>query len=377
MKRTVKELFQFHSGSGELTERAIYDHQPARRADAVSVYSSATGEATRLPACSTAFVNKIGAPTFTSESGVLLVARNGQAGTIHLVTGRQFTITDHAYAMTLKKGASDSVDPLFFAIAYQDAFFDLVTSKDSNGTFAKGVAENFTLWLPPIEQQRSIAAAWRKHEVNRVKLQALQAQAERLIKSTARAPHERQTKTGSLVIHSQGRQITDKELYDLDGAVPVITGADARIKGFSNTPLVAEQDLPCVSYQTKGNSDVLLHVQHQLFDANNTATMVIKRHLRETIDVEFLCIPLRHRMRELQTSNDSVSYIDTRILAAEIPIPIDPATEQPDINEQRRIAAEYRRLRVLEAKLQSLIDGCDRAQGRLRQLAVSLATATA
>ena len=52
MKRIISELFMFHSGSGALTERAIYNNQPKSEADMVLVLSGATDDKNNLPFCS-------------------------------------------------------------------------------------------------------------------------------------------------------------------------------------------------------------------------------------------------------------------------------------------------------------------------------------
>jgi len=365
----IKELFHFQGGSGDLTERAIYDCQPGSSGDIVKVFSGATDSENNLPVCSKKLIEDTGAPLIL-DCGIL-VARKGQAGSMRIVEGK-FSFNDNAYAMTVRPKAIKVIDPLFFVIAYQDDFFDLVTSKDGNGTFAKSIAESLIVRLPKIEMQCEVADAWRKQESSKGRLNALLCQTQKLLDTQVRSSSERGVRVADLVNHFQGRQITDKELYIAEGKIPVISGADAIIKGYSNTPLILEEDLPCITYQTKGNTQIQLHTRTHIFDANNTAIMSIKKRRRDSVDIDFLKLPLRWKMRELQTSNESVSYIDTRILLSEIPMPFNKDVNELDVNEQRRIAYEYRRLQTIESSLKILIEGVEESMRRIRQLAVSI-----
>lgn len=369
MKRTISELFIFHSGSGALTERAIYNNQPKSEADMVLVLSGATDEKNNLPFCSEGLVRQANAPLIIG--GGILVARKGQAGYMRLIDANRFTINDNAYVMTLKASAKDLINLQFFVLAYQDMFFDLVTSKDGNGTFAKSVAENLTIWLPHIETQRSIVNAWNKQENIKNRLKSMLDRICSLELKSARAEYEKPFTVSDLVNHFQGHQITDEELYNSDGDIPVFSGADARIKGYSSFKLVADCDLPCISYQTKGNTDVQINIQTQPFDANNTAVMTIKSRMRDKILLEYLKLPLRQKMAELKTSKESVSYIDTRILSASVHIPIDPTTNEIDLTMQQLIVAEYARLRAIGTKLEKLLTGVTTSMTKLSKLAIS------
>ena len=74
---------------------------------------------------------------------------------------------------------------------------------------------------------------------------------------------------------NQGHQITDEEIYLVDDSKFPIYTAKNTIKGYWNQSIIKQKDLPCLSYPTKANQgDIFL--QDKLFDANNTAVLIIK-----------------------------------------------------------------------------------------------------
>lgn len=155
--------------------------------------------------------------------------------------------------------------------------------------------------------------------------------------------------------HKQGHQITDEELYNSNGKIRVISGADARLKGYSESTYVDEQDLPCFSYQTKGNNSLVIHIQTTIFDANNTAVLIPKVNWRKHLVLDYVMPKLARNMAELKTSNDGVSYIDTRILETSIGLPLIKDTNQIDIEAQNEVVAYQKTIQLLEAKLVFMI----------------------
>ncbi len=156
--------------------------------------------------------------------------------------------------------------------------------------------------------------------------------------------------------HKQGHQITDEELYNTSGNVPVISGADAKIKGFSSSSYVQKEDIPCLSYQTKGNNNLVIHIQSDIFDANNTAVLIPKTEWRGCIDLEYVIPKLARNMADLKTSNDGVSYIDTRILETVIGLPVDKCTNKVDLQAQKNVVAYLKKMELLESKIIFMIN---------------------
>lgn len=98
-------------------------------------------------------------------------------------------------------------------------------------------------------------------------------------------------KIKNLFYINQGHQITDEEIYRNNGDIPIYTAGNI-IKGYGNTSLVSKEELPCITYQTKGFSGIV-SVQKELFDANNTAALILKEEFRGQIDLEYVAIILK------------------------------------------------------------------------------------
>ena len=119
----------------------------------------------------------------------------------------------------------------------------------------------------------------------------------------------------------QGHQITDEELYIAEGNIPVFTGQN-ELKGFWQNTLVDKNDLPCITYPTKGNQEGRAYVQYDLFDANNTAVLIPKPNWREKIILKWFVHQLRHILVDIQTSKGGVSYLNKEIVECyEIEVP--------------------------------------------------------
>ncbi len=88
----------------------------------------------------------------------------------------------------------------------------------------------------------------------------------------------------------QGHQITDEELYNSFGDIPVRSGSNT-IKGYWDKQIIAEDDLPCITYPTKGNSGEAF-IQNDIFDANNTAVLIPLPEFRSRINLEWFAYKL-------------------------------------------------------------------------------------
>ena len=92
------------------------------------------------------------------------------------------------------------------------------------------------------------------------------------------------------------------------GDIPIYTGNND-IKGFWDKSLISEGQLPCISYPTKGNSGITF-IQRQLFDANNTALILIKDEYKEKVRLEWLAFALRPILKSHMTNVEGVSYLN-------------------------------------------------------------------
>lgn len=110
----------------------------------------------------------------------------------------------------------------------------------------------------------------------------------------------------------QGHQITDEELYIHMGKIPVLTGPNS-IKGYWNKQIVKEEDLPCITYPTKGNAGEA-YIQSKIFDANNTAILIPYPEYRSKINLEWFSYKLPSIFLQIQTSKGGVSYLNKEIV---------------------------------------------------------------
>jgi restriction endonuclease S subunit len=154
----------------------------------------------------------------------------------------------------------------------------------------------------------------------------------------------------------QGHQITDEEIYKSEGDIPIYTGGND-IKGYWDKAIVGEEDLPCISYPTKGNVSGNAYVQEKIFDANNTAVLIPKSEWRGKIDLQWFCFKLKHVFLSIATSNENVSYLNKELIESyEIDI--------PDLVEQRKELIPLIKLVALKRKLTEIIDKVDNLLSR-------------
>lgn len=156
--------------------------------------------------------------------------------------------------------------------------------------------------------------------------------------------------------HKQGHQITDEELYNSCGKIKVISGADATIKGYTINSYVNECDLPCLSYQTKGNNNLIIHIQKELFNANNTAVLIPKPNWRNYVLLDYIIPKLVKNMSQIKNSDSGVSYIDTRILDTIIELPMK--NNMVDLEQQSDIIKILSKLKIIESRLNFMINDC-------------------
>ena len=144
----------------------------------------------------------------------------------------------------------------------------------------------------------------------------------------------------------QGHQITDEELYVAVGDIPVITARN-EIKGYWNKSIITKENLPCITYPTKGNSGES-YVQNNIFDANNTAVLLIKPEWKKCIDLEWFSLKLKNVFLQIQTSKEGVSYLNKEIIE-------DIEIDFPDINIQIKEKEKFFKLIAFKNKLDFII----------------------
>ncbi|MGP3778804.1 restriction endonuclease subunit S [Halanaerobium saccharolyticum] len=141
---------------------------------------------------------------------------------------------------------------------------------------------------------------------------------------------------------NQGHQITDEEIYNNPGPYPVLTGNN-EIKGYWDKKIIEKDDLPCLTYPTKGNAGVLF-IQNEIFDANNTAVLIPKNDYRDKILLEWFKYKLPSIFLKVMTSKRGVSYLNKNIVKK-----ID--LDLPPLEKQRLEIKQFRKLDQIKNEL--------------------------
>lgn len=143
----------------------------------------------------------------------------------------------------------------------------------------------------------------------------------------------------------QGHQITEEDIYNSFGDVPIYTGKNSLI-GYVETSIVDKENLPCISYPTKGGVGNF-YVKEEIFEANNTGVLILKEEWREKINLYWLISKISKKVKEMYNSKNGIGYIGKELMES---IVIDI----PDKNIQNEIGEFYRKILVCEMKIELL-----------------------
>ena len=172
-------IFKPLGGNSGLTEEFIYNNQARNDEEKLPVFSSATQNVNMMGYISKyAKLQDEGLKIF--KSPCILVARNGYAGKMSLMTNGEFTTNDHAYVLELQKDWKEKVNLRWFMYQYQALFYNLVTSKSDNATFNTKNVENRMIDLPSKSIQDKIALTLYKIDKLKERLIAMQKQLQKL-----------------------------------------------------------------------------------------------------------------------------------------------------------------------------------------------------
>jgi hypothetical protein len=150
-------------------------------------------------------------------------------------------------------------------------------------------------------------------------------------------------KISDIFIINQGHQITDEEIYNGNGNIPIFTSSN-KIKGFGNFSIIDESLLPCLTYQTKGYSGVI-SLQEKPFDANNTAVLILKDEYRNKVNLKYLALIIQTKLNEILTSESGVSYLNKDlVLNVEFELPIN-SEKNIDIEFQNKFVSKYEKIK--------------------------------
>ena len=154
----------------------------------------------------------------------------------------------------------------------------------------------------------------------------------------------------------QGHQITEEEIYNSFGDIPIFTGNN-RLIGEVNTSIIKSNDLPCISYPTKGQVGNFF-VKRVLFEANNTAVLVPKQEWRDRINLYWFIAQISPKVKKECNSKAGVGYIGKENMQR-ITFDVVDKTRQILIGDLYNIAREFKNricktIKSLEYDLQGL-----------------------
>lgn len=353
----IKGFFTISGGNSGLTEGFIYNNQPVDEEDAATVYSSSTIDTTSLKRISksTKIVNGArmsNLKVFTGEG--ILIARNGKAGTMKYLKDESIVMNDHAYFLQVKNDYTEKID-LHFLLVYLRGIIKQCVSSDGegkNGTFNKTLFEQKIINLPDINEQLNV-----KNEVCKIEMMKNVIidninKIDASLNKRLVIDKTKSFKLDELFLINQGHQITDEEIYNSLGSIPIYTSSN-KIKGYGNNSLVSEKDLPCITYPTKGFSGTI-SIQTQLFDANNTATLILKNEYRGSVSLKYVSIQLEKRFLEVLTSKSGVSYLNKEIVSLqEIYFPT-LNDETIDTDKQDMVVEAYEKIIKIKERLEDM-----------------------
>lgn len=152
----VNKVFDYIGGNSGLTEEEIYQKIMVNEKK-YDVLSSSTKERTKLGKIAKCYIKGRELKVFENQEGIL-VARNGEAGTIAYLDKGEYTINDHAYILKLKEGFEYDISLKWVCIQYPKLFLEFSSSSD-NGTWnMTGFFEHAKFDIPDRKAQDAIVA---------------------------------------------------------------------------------------------------------------------------------------------------------------------------------------------------------------------------
>ena len=150
------KLFDYIGGNSGLTEEEIYQKIMVK-SKKYDVLSSSTKDRTKLGKISKCYINGKELKIFENQEGIL-VARNGEAGTIVYLDKGEYTINDHAYILKLRENLGYDVSLKWICIQYPRLFLEFSSASD-NGTWnMTGFFEHAVFDIPERKEQDALVA---------------------------------------------------------------------------------------------------------------------------------------------------------------------------------------------------------------------------
>jgi restriction endonuclease S subunit len=178
----VSEVLQCHGGNTGLTSEAIY-RNILINGPRYEVLSSSTEQETRLGTIPICYINGKKLEVFEIQEGIL-VSRNGNyAGTITFLEKGRYTLTDHAYFLSLSPTCPYKVSLKWIIAQYRRVFLDYTSNNlgGNNATWNKTrFFENVKIDIPDYEEQSGLVESYDRFSQFQSKLDQLNEKIERL-----------------------------------------------------------------------------------------------------------------------------------------------------------------------------------------------------
>lgn len=365
-KFPIKEVFKIHGGVSGLTEKVIYENQSKDPEKNIYVYSGATEKRFHLPKVnSNLIINEKRIKTFSKKNEYILISRKGKAGYMQLIKDTNFTINDDAYIMQVKKNFIDKVNLDYFIHKYQKFFLNFVSSKDSNGTFSKEIAENYEIEIEEIETQKSfIKIKKNKSNLNTKILNQIDLINEQLKKIVKPTTKTKKFLMSELFNITSGVRITQKEVYQNSGDLPIVTsqtsnngiawyGSREWLSTFSKNGKSLIFTEPCITWTKEGNAGKMFYRDYDFFSIDVSGVLTPKRNIE--INLHWFMVTFQSYFYTKVTSQGGQGKLyEEQMANIEVEIPVNENGEI-DLELQNTIYAEYEKLINFKTKLENIL----------------------
>ncbi len=309
------EIFnEIEKGNYALTDEAIYSSF-SEDIDMIPIYGGNQDHRKVERKISIKAKTKKNQPITVFDGEGIIISLDGSAGCMTYKSGEKFALNHHAGFITVRKEHQKEVNLEYFALFFQNHYKDLAVS-DGSKTLSLQQIYSEDIDLPDIELQNEIINALKKSFSTISGLASLKAKVLDYLSKTVVCPEEQYTEKNvplkSVVRIIQGHQITDEEIYTHEGNIPIYTGGND-VKGYWNKSIINLKDLPCITYATKA-FDGVVSIQNSIFDANNTAVLIMKNEYKDKVKLAWLQTVLPQLLLQNTTSNDGVSYLNKDIV---------------------------------------------------------------
>ena len=322
--QTIKTIFNISGGNNGLTEEFIYQNQPTAD-DEIPIYSSATihdnqmGIISKLAKWDDCRRLKI----FTAPC--ILITRNGFAGEMACLTSGQFTINDHAYVMTLKRGWKDRVNLRWFASQYQELFKNLVTSKSDNATFSKEYAEKQMVAIPHVDIQNNIAVKLIKLDTLKKIIRSCSIELQHVLASSILnvIPIYNETVKAVFNIIGGNGDLTEEFIYqnqplNEDTKIRIYSGSTVQSNSLGFIDETTQKrsrrlkifQTPAVIVVRKGFAGTMKYVKAGGFTTTDDAyTMILKKEWEDRVNLRWFASQYQELFKNLVTSkSDNATF---------------------------------------------------------------------